>query len=194
MKTKKLTIFVVDDSQTSLAAITQELERTIHCQVKGFTSAEDCIFQLDDSLPDLVLSDYYLDALYEHKMNGDQMLARIKAKHPHIPVIMYSSQNSIEVVIRLMKLGAADFIAKEKNFIKTIGDITSRQVHKIKAESDINWFTLSMLSVFVVFIISLILIHTFVPEAIGYFIVGVMITLCIAAFAISRKARNPNIT
>lgn len=117
MKTDKLTIFVVEDSPVALAAIRKELQQTVHCHVKGFTSAEECLYKMEQGLPDLILSDYFLDALYERKMNGDRMLALIKAKYPHIPIIMYSSENSIEVVIRLMKLGAVDFIPKEKNFI-----------------------------------------------------------------------------
>src|SRR5438874_2721344 len=145
MKTEKLTIFVVDDSFVALDAIINELQRTIHCNVKGFTSAEDCIYKMENELPDLILSDYYLDALYERKMNGDQMLAHIKIKYPNIPVIMYSSQNNIEVIMRLMKLGAVDFIPKENNFIKKISNIALKQVNKIKTEYENTWFARAML-------------------------------------------------
>jgi two-component system OmpR family response regulator len=190
MKTEKLSIFVVDDSSVSLDAITRELQRTVHCHVKGFTSAEDCIFRMEDGLPDLVLSDYYLDGLDERKMNGDQMLARIKIKYPHIPVIMYSSKNSVEVVIRLMKLGAVDFVTKEKNFIKTLSDITLKQINQIRTDHDTAWLTRGMLFVLAAFIGSLLLIHTFIPDAIGYFIVGAMIFLCVAAFSVNTKPQD----
>jgi DNA-binding NtrC family response regulator len=190
MKTEKLTIFVVDDSPVALDTITRELQRTIHCNVRGFTSAEDCIFRMEDGLPDLVLSDYYLDALYERKMNGDQMLARIKVKYPHIPVIMYSSQNSVEVVIRLMKLGAIDFIPKEKNFIKKVGEITSKEINKMKTESETNWIARGMLFVLAAFLTSLMIIHAYSPGSVEYFIIGGMIFLCIGAFVVGKKTQN----
>ena len=190
MKTEKLTIFVVDDSSVALDTITRELQRTIHCNVKGFTSAEDCLFRMEDGLPDLILSDYYLDALYERKMNGDQMLARIKAKYPDIPVIMYSSQNSVEVVIRLMKLGAIDFIPKEKNFIKTVSDITSRQINKMKTDSETSWFARGMVFILAVFLAALTAIHIYSPDSVGDFIIGIMVFLCIVAFIIGNRSHK----
>jgi DNA-binding NtrC family response regulator len=188
MKTEKITIFVVDDSPVALDTIVNELQRTIHCNVKGFSSAEDCLFRMEDGLPDLILSDYYLDALYQKKMNGDQMLALIKSRHPSIPVIMYSSQNSVEVVIRLMKLGAIDFIPKEKNFIKTVGDITSRQINKIKTDTETSWFARGMIFILAVFITALALIHIYSPGSVEYFVIGLMVIVGVAAFAASSRS------
>lgn len=191
MKTEKLTIFVVDDSPVALAAITNELQRTIHCNVKGFTSAEDCIFRMEDGLPDLVFSDYYLDALYERRMNGDQMLARIKVKYPHIPVIMYSSQNSVEVVIRLMKLGAVDFISKEKNFVKTISEIASSQIKKIKTEYETQWIARGMVFTLIAFLAALVIIRAYSPDFVMYFFIGVFVSLgVLLAFAVSKKTQG----
>lgn len=188
MKTQKTTVFVVDDSPVALAAITQEIQRTINCHVKGFTSAEDCIFKMEDELPDLILSDYYLDALYERKMNGDQLLARVKVKYPHIPVIMYSSGNSIEVVIRLMKLGAVDFIPKEKNFIKTIGGIASKQMNKLSSDYETKWMARGVLFALALFLGSLAIIYAYIPSAVGYFFVGALVCLCIFGFVAGKNS------
>lgn len=190
MKTEKPTIFVVDDSPVALDMITRALQQTTHCNIKGFTSAEDCMYRMEDELPDLIISDYYLDALYERKINGDQMLSRVKKKYRNIPVIMYSSQNSVDVVIRLMKLGAVDFIPKEKDFIKTISEITSGQIKIIKRNYENSGVVRGMLFMIAACTVLLILINIYSPDSAIYTIIGIMFMLCIVAFITSKKSPN----
>jgi len=116
-------------------------------------------------------------------MNGDQLLARVKVKHPEIPVIMYSSQNSVEVVIRLMKLGAMDFIPKEKNFIKILSNMASKHINKIRTDYENRWMMRGMVFVFVAFLASLVAIRTYTPGSVNYFFIGVIGLLCILGFA-----------
>lgn len=188
MKTKELTIFVVDDSPVALNAVTAALQQTIHCNVKGFTSAEDCLYRMENWQPDIILSDYYLDALYERKINGDQMLSRIKRKYPGIPVIMYSAENNVEVVIRLMKLGAVDFIPKEDDFIKNISEMTLTQLKKLKLDNESRsglWiFALTFSSI----IIMLAMLHVYSPDSVVYVIIGILLLLCAWAFAASKRS------
>jgi len=190
MKTEKPTIFVVDDNAIALEAIVRELKRTLNCEVEAFTTAENCIYRLNENPPSLILSDYYLDAMYKHKMNGDQMLARIKKQFPNIPVIMYSSQNSVDVVMRLMKLGAVDFIPKEKNFIKTVLEITSQQIVKLKQDDELRWTVRVILFIFVAFIASLMIISMYVPKALPYIIIGGPVLMGIGALLWNRKPRT----
>lgn len=192
MKTEKLTIFVVDDSLTTLETISRELKQTVRCNVKTFSSAEDCVHRLEDGLPDLIVCDYYLDALYEHKMNGDQMLAHIKKMHPDIPVIMYSSQNSVDVVVRLMKLGAADFIPKEKNFLKEIAHTALRQVKKMKFEYEMKWIGRGLLLMLILFVASLLAVHAYDPKLLPYFFVGGPIIIVLWAFLMNGRETNPH--
>jgi DNA-binding NarL/FixJ family response regulator len=188
MKAEKPTVFVVDDSPVALGIITAALQRTIQCDVKGFTSAEECMYSMEEGLPDLILSDYYLDALYERKINGDQMLARIKKKYPDVPVIMYSTQNSVDVVIRLTKLGAADFILKEKDFIKTISAVTSGQIDNIKRDYKISWIARSVLFMMAAFTAVLIIVQLCSRDSVIHTIIGITLVLCIIAFVASNNA------
>lgn len=190
MKIKEFTIFVVDDSPVALDIITRAIRQTIYCNVKGFTSAEDCLYGMENGLPDLILSDYYLDALYERKINGDQMLSRIKKAYPGIPVIMYSSQNSIDVMLRLMKLGAVDFIPKEKDFLKTISSITNSQINKIKKDYENSWITRVVLFMIAAFTGLIIIVHIYSPDSVIYTIIGIMLFLCIVVFVTSKKATS----
>jgi DNA-binding NtrC family response regulator len=172
MKTEKLTLYVVDDNQVALEAIARELQDTIRCNVKIFSSAEDCIQGIEHERPDLILSDYYLDGLYELKMNGDQMLDRIKKKYPQIPVIMYSARNTGSMVAHLMKLGAVAFIPKEKNFIRVICKKTLIKIKELKYDQNMKWVARSLLLVLTLFIGSLMIVYTYNPEALPYFMIG----------------------
>jgi DNA-binding NtrC family response regulator len=172
MKTEKPTIFVVDDNTIALETIAGALKNKFTCEVELFTTAESCIYRLNESPPSLIISDYYLDSLYKYKMNGDQMLGRIKKQYPNIPVIMYSAQNSVDVVMRLMKLGAVDFIPKERNFIRSIMEITLQQINKLKHDYELRWLVRLILFIFGSFIISLMVIFFYLPAALPYFIIG----------------------
>lgn len=190
MKTKKLNIFVVDDSSFALETIKNVLQHSIEdCYIEAFSTAEECIKRLEDETPDVILSDYYLDPLYEHKMNGDEMLARIKIKHPEIPVIMYSSKNTVEIVRRLMLLGAEDFIPKEKNFLKVVKNVTLRQISKIKTHYDekIGVRIFFML----LFILSAIwaVIGFYIPTILTYVIIGLFILAVVIAIIDERKSQ-----
>jgi DNA-binding NtrC family response regulator len=179
MKIEKLSVFVVDDSSLTLEIVKRELQRSLNCHIEVFASAAECLHRLNGNPPDLILSDYYLDALYEHKMNGDQMLSHIKEYYPNIPVIMYSSKNTIDAVIRLMKLGAVDFIPKEKNFIQIISGIALKQIKKLKIEHEQK----SRMRSFLLFLAIAVTIWTILglntPNLLPYYLFGLVVWIIV---------------
>lgn len=104
-----LKILVVDD---------HALVREGLCQVlKGLDEdvevlqAPDCTqaFQLADLHPDfdLVLLDFHLP-----DMNGLEALGVLGKSHPELPVVILSGSYNLQIVRKVMKSGAAGFIAK----------------------------------------------------------------------------------
>lgn len=67
---------------------------------------------LDGNLPDLIISDIRMP-----EMRGDEFLEYIKSNElfKHVPVIMLSSEESTSERIRLLEIGAADYILKPFN-------------------------------------------------------------------------------
>ncbi len=63
--------------------------------------------------PDLVLLDLMLPDI-----SGIDLLKEIKQRNPEIPVIILSAQESIEVALKTLKLGAADYFSKPIDFPK----------------------------------------------------------------------------
>jgi two-component system response regulator HydG len=62
---------------------------------------------LDGFKPDLILCDFRMG-----KMDGAQILTLIKEKYPAIPVIIMTGYSDIKVAVKVMKLGAFDYLTK----------------------------------------------------------------------------------
>src|SRR4051812_26656428 len=56
---------------------------------------------------DLVLSDFRLG-----DMDGSEVLSKIKAMQPDLPVIIITGYSDIKVAVRLIKAGAYDYVTK----------------------------------------------------------------------------------
>jgi len=67
----------------------------------------EAIAEAQREKPDLVLLDVWLPG-----MDGIQVLERLRAEHPRLPVVVISGHGNIETAVRATKLGAADFIEK----------------------------------------------------------------------------------
>jgi DNA-binding NtrC family response regulator len=99
-------IFIIDDEDPILKMLTHWTKNQWNYNVKTFTSGSDGLNALSE-IPDLILLDIMLPDI-----NGNEVLARIKQKHPHMPVIMLSAQGSVEVALESIRLGAFDYFPK----------------------------------------------------------------------------------
>jgi len=119
----KLKVLVVDDSVVYRRIITSAVQMTgkgeVDCVASsGITALE----RLEQRQIDVVLLDVFMEGL-----DGIQTLKRIKIKYPHIAVIMISGggEDSVQITVKALEMGAMDFILKpsagnpEQN-IKTI--------------------------------------------------------------------------
>ena len=71
-------------------------------------SADEALERLGDSEADLVITDYRMD-----RKDGLELLEEVKKLYPDTEVIMVTGHGSIEVAVRAMQKGAADFVVKD---------------------------------------------------------------------------------
>ena len=64
---------------------------------------------LEEALPALVILDIWLQ---NSEDDGIEILRKIKAQHPDMPVLMISGHGNIETAVSALKIGAYDFIEK----------------------------------------------------------------------------------
>jgi DNA-binding NarL/FixJ family response regulator len=104
-----LKILVVDDHALVREGLCQVL-KGLDEQVE-ILQAADCTeaFRLADQHPDLdlVLLDFHLP-----DMNGLEALGVLAQSHPELPVVILSGSYNLQIVRKVMKSGAAGFIAK----------------------------------------------------------------------------------
>jgi two-component system nitrogen regulation response regulator NtrX len=72
-------------------------------------NADEAFAAIDARLPSLVILDIWLQG---SRMDGLEILDKIKRAHPDMPVVMISGHGTIETAVGAIKRGAYDFIEK----------------------------------------------------------------------------------
>jgi DNA-binding NtrC family response regulator len=103
-------ILIIDDDQAVLHSLQLLLKQA------GFTSAtaadpQAALSHLDAPELELVLQDMNF-SLRTTGEEGLKLLTAIKARRPEVPVILITAWGSIELAVRGMQAGAADFVTK----------------------------------------------------------------------------------
>lgn len=107
-------ILVVDDEKrirSSLAGILKDEGFDIALAEDGHQALEI----IEKEAPDLVLLDIWMP-----KIDGLEILQKIKKQWPDIAIVMISGHGSIETAVKAIKLGAYDFIEKPLSLEKTV--------------------------------------------------------------------------
>jgi DNA-binding NtrC family response regulator len=99
-------ILIVDDEPNILSSLRRALEIEDYCPCVARSGAE-ALAAVADKRPDAVLLDVAMP-----EMDGLQVLERLKARDPTLPVIMMSGHSTIETAVQATKLGAYDFVEK----------------------------------------------------------------------------------
>ena len=109
---KKLRILIVDDSSADAELIERELVKgSINYISKLAKSKDEYLSALGEFVPDIILCDYNM----QH-FNAADALEALKTICPAIPFIVVSGTIGEDVGVELMKLGAADYVMKDKLF------------------------------------------------------------------------------
>ncbi len=111
MTNDKVKLFLVDDDVDFLKLLKIQLLQLYDIIIETFPTGELCIDNLSDS-PDIIIVDYNLNSIQKDAMNGIETLDKIKDLQPHIPVIMLSAQDEIDIAITCMYHKAFDYVVK----------------------------------------------------------------------------------
>lgn len=101
----KTRILIADDDQAMAKSLTEYLSRR-NFEIAVTGNHEESLRTIRSFDPSLVLLDYNLPPV-----DGGETLERVKQLRPELPVIVYSGHTAPDVVFRVSKLGAEDYIA-----------------------------------------------------------------------------------
>jgi class 3 adenylate cyclase len=109
--TKTGSLLIVDDNETNRDLLSRQLEQQGHTVLVA-NNGKQALNVIREESFDLVLLDIVMP-----EMNGFQVLEQLKADESlrHIPVIMISSLDEIESVVRCIEMGADDYLQKPFN-------------------------------------------------------------------------------
>jgi len=101
-------ILIVDD-EADIRVLTSGILEDEGYQTRAAGTSDEALAAVETRRPSLVLLDIWLQG---SALDGLQILKRIKADHPDIPVLMMSGHGTVETAVAAIKDGAYDFIEK----------------------------------------------------------------------------------
>ncbi|WP_448701237.1 sigma-54-dependent transcriptional regulator [Mucilaginibacter sp. AW1-3] len=129
MLLKKATVLIVDDDPDVLTAV-KLLLKTEAQEVITEKNPENLNWLLQKNTPDLILLDMNFTSAINTGNEGLYWLRKIKEWKPDACVIMITAYGDIDLAVRSLKEGAADFIVKpwhNDKLIDTIKDLLDKK-------------------------------------------------------------------
>ena len=109
------TILVVDDAAMDRRIAGGLLEADPECHVMFAADGVEALKAIEDSLPDIVLTDMVMPNL-----DGLQLVEAMKKSYPLIPVILMTAVGSEETAVQALKAGAASYVPKRRLAIELL--------------------------------------------------------------------------
>ena len=100
------TLLLIDDDASLLRLLQSWMDRE-GWRVHSASNGAEGLRSLSETLPDVIVLDLYLAG-----EDGLEILDRIVARHPNIPVVMLTAEAGVNVVVEAMRRGAHDYLTK----------------------------------------------------------------------------------
>jgi len=111
---ENLKILLVDDEEEFVATLAERLELR-GLQARAALNGEAALQMIEADTPQIVILDVMMPGI-----GGFEVLRRIKAQHPQLPVILLTGRGSEKEGVKGMQLGAFDYLMKPLNIEELI--------------------------------------------------------------------------
>jgi two-component system nitrogen regulation response regulator NtrX len=101
-------ILIVDDEADIRELVSGILEDEGH-KTRQAKDSDEALRAVEERRPSLVILDIWLQG---SKLDGLDVLARLKKSHPDLPIVIISGHGNIETAVMAIKRGAYDYIEK----------------------------------------------------------------------------------
>lgn len=118
-------ILVVDDDENMRAALGEALGR-LNLEIKTASDGEEAWRMVEADPPNLLITDIRMP-----KMDGLELLEKVKLDFPDIPVILMTAYGSVETSVEAMRRGASDYLLKpfsSETLETSISNVLGRKV------------------------------------------------------------------
>ena len=126
------TVLVVDDEEVLADAMGEYLRRFGYA-VSIRSTGEEGLKAIDQEPPDIVVLDYRLP-----RMDGLEVLRRIKASRPEIEVILLTAHGTVENAVEAMRVGAFDYLSKPLD-LEELRLVVGKALHSVRQSQELDY-------------------------------------------------------
>ena len=124
------TILIVDDNAAILTAMRYLLDATFE-QILTTTNPEDILKLMAQQAVDLVVLDMNFTLGVNNGNEGLFWLRTIRKQHPQTPVVLLTAYADVNLAVKGLKNGAADFITKDmQNEIVSLDEMEKEHIRR----------------------------------------------------------------
>jgi DNA-binding NtrC family response regulator len=127
-----LRLLVVDDEVEFLERLVERL-KIRNLDAEGVTTGEEALESIGKRTVDVILLDVRLPGI-----DGVQVLKKVKQRYPDTEVILFTGHADAETAVRVMELGAFDYLIKPVPFDDLLYRIQDAYKKKTLREHDEN--------------------------------------------------------
>jgi two-component system, NtrC family, response regulator HydG len=113
VKLKNSPIITLIDDDLDLLDLLASFFKQRGYKVEAFKNAEEALIEIENNRlePDVVISDLKLPT-----MSGIDFIKRIRKNNSYLPIILMTSEGSLEIAVEAIESGAYDFVLKPLHF------------------------------------------------------------------------------
>lgn len=120
-------IWIAEDDR-SLRWVMEKAIRREDMQVRSFENGEDLLKALNDSRPEIIISDIRMPG-----MDGLELLQRIHAEHQNLPIIITTAHSDLDSAVAAYQSGAFEYLPKPFDLEELI-DVARRGISFAKEQ------------------------------------------------------------
>jgi DNA-binding NtrC family response regulator len=148
MASEKSNVTIIDDDFIYVKVLSERLGQNPKIKVSQYASGEDCLANIEQAVPKIVITDYYLNSQNVNAINGSELLKQLRVLYPGLAVIVLSGradltsasktqslfdalENNPAGVQKLLDEGAFFYVMKDRNAPNKIYEIVDVLVRKV---------------------------------------------------------------
>ena len=124
-----LSVWVVDDDESIRWVLQKSLAR-VGMNVQIFPGAAELLEALEEGTPDVLLSDIRMPGL-----NGLELMERVRALRPELPVIIMTAHSDLDAAVAAYKGGAFEYLPKPFDVDGVAALVQRAAQKKVKTDS-----------------------------------------------------------
>ena len=137
MNNDKMKIFLVDDDAVFVNSLKTNFLKHADLEIETFGTGDLCLENLSLN-PDVIFLDHQLSGMDKNAMNGIEVLDKIKAINPDIPVVLLSKQDKIDLAIEGLQSQAFDYVMKSESTFDSLQKIITDVYFNHKIQEEMN--------------------------------------------------------